>query len=128
MGPFCGWEMPIDYPEGVIATHLHTRNKAGLFDVSHMGQLEYATCLLLRYQLIPAAFSRACSTIRLHGKDRTAFLESLVVADLQKLGLHQTRLSCYTNEKGGIKVDFSPNDANVNCFSFFASYHGRTTR
>jgi hypothetical protein len=39
MGAFCGWDMPIDYPDGVLNLHLHTRQKAGLFDVSHMGQL-----------------------------------------------------------------------------------------
>src|SRR5690606_19924325 len=36
---FAGWEMPIQYPEGLKAEHLHTRKAASLFDVSHMGQL-----------------------------------------------------------------------------------------
>ncbi len=39
MVPFAGWEMPVQYPSGVMAEHRHTRAKAGLFDVSHMGQL-----------------------------------------------------------------------------------------
>ena len=39
MVPFAGYDMPVQYPEGIIAEHLHTRGKAGLFDVSHMGQL-----------------------------------------------------------------------------------------
>jgi aminomethyltransferase len=39
MGAFAGWEMPIQYPAGLKAEHLHTRERAGLFDVSHMGQL-----------------------------------------------------------------------------------------
>ena len=39
MVPFAGYEMPVQYPAGIIAEHLHTRAKAGLFDVSHMGQV-----------------------------------------------------------------------------------------
>jgi len=38
MAPFAGWNMPIQYPDGIIAEHLHTRAKAGLFDISHMGE------------------------------------------------------------------------------------------
>ena len=38
MAPFAGYNMPIQYPAGVLAEHLHTRKAAGLFDVSHMGQ------------------------------------------------------------------------------------------
>jgi len=38
MAPFAGWNMPIQYPDGIIAEHLHTREKAGLFDISHMGE------------------------------------------------------------------------------------------
>ena len=39
MVPFAGWEMPVQYPMGVLKEHLHTRAAAGLFDVSHMGQV-----------------------------------------------------------------------------------------
>ena len=39
MVPFAGWEMPVQYPLGVLGEHLHTRKAAGLFDVSHMGQV-----------------------------------------------------------------------------------------
>ena len=39
MVPFAGYEMPVQYPAGVLKEHLHTRSAAGLFDVSHMGQL-----------------------------------------------------------------------------------------
>ena len=38
MAPFAGWNMPAQYPDGIIAEHLHTREKAGLFDISHMGE------------------------------------------------------------------------------------------
>ena len=37
--PFAGYEMPVQFPAGVLKEHLHTRSAAGLFDVSHMGQL-----------------------------------------------------------------------------------------
>ena len=39
MVPFAGYDMPVQYPAGILAEHLHTRAKAGLFDVSHMGQV-----------------------------------------------------------------------------------------
>src|SRR5216683_947397 len=39
MVPFAGYDMPVQYPAGVLKEHLHTREKAGLFDVSHMGQV-----------------------------------------------------------------------------------------
>jgi hypothetical protein len=42
MVPFAGYEMPVQYPSGILNEHLHTRSKAGLFDVSHMGQLRLA--------------------------------------------------------------------------------------
>ena len=38
MAPFAGWNMPIQYPTGIIAEHLHTRDQAGLFDICHMGE------------------------------------------------------------------------------------------
>ena len=42
MVPFAGYEMPVQYPTGILAEHLHTRSGAGLFDVSHMGQIRLA--------------------------------------------------------------------------------------
>ena len=39
MVPFAGYDMPVQYPSGVMKEHLHTRSDAGLFDVSHMGQI-----------------------------------------------------------------------------------------
>ncbi len=39
MVPFAGWDMPVQYAAGVMKEHLHTRSQAGLFDVSHMGQV-----------------------------------------------------------------------------------------
>ena len=58
MVPFAGYDMPVQYPLGVKGEHLHTRAKAGLFDVSHMGQ------------------------VRLTGENRVAELEKLVPGDI----------------------------------------------
>jgi aminomethyltransferase len=61
MVPFSGYEMPVQYPLGVLKEHLHTREKAGLFDVSHMGQayliaddLDHATVAAGLEALVPA--------------------------------------------------------------------------
>lgn len=81
MVPFAGYEMPVQYPAGVKAEHLHTRAKAGLFDVSHMGQ------------------------VRLDGADAAAALEALVPGDIQGLADGQMRYTMFTNEAGGILDD-----------------------
>lgn len=81
MVPFAGYSMPVQYPDGIKDSHLFTRSSAGLFDVSHMGQ------------------------IRLHGKDRVAFLEKLVVADVAALHDGQAQLSFMTLPNGGILDD-----------------------
>jgi aminomethyltransferase len=59
MAPFAGYSMPVNYPSGILAEHLHTRAAAGLFDVSHMGQAvvegpDHATCALALERLCPA--------------------------------------------------------------------------
>ena len=54
MVPFAGYSMPVQYPMGLMAEHAHTRNSAGLFDVSHMGQL------LLRGKQAAAALKASC--------------------------------------------------------------------
>ena len=72
MVPFAGYEMPVQYPLGVMKEHLWTREKAGLFDVSHMGQ---------------------AALIAADGRHETAarFLETLVPADIQGLKVGQQR-------------------------------------
>jgi aminomethyltransferase len=80
--PFAGYEMPVQYPAGILKEHLHTRAKAGLFDVSHMGQ----------------AF--------LAGDDPAAALESLTPADLKGLDEGRQRYGLLLNDQGGIKDDF----------------------
>jgi aminomethyltransferase len=86
MVPFAGYDMPVQYPTGVMAEHNWTREHAGLFDVSHMGQ-----CFL-----IPA-----------DGRFETAAaaLEKLVPADVLGLKPGQQRYSQFTNEEGGILDD-----------------------
>lgn len=81
MVPFAGYDMPVQYPSGVKAEHLHTRAKVGLFDVSHMGQ------------------------ITLTGADAVRDLERLVPGDLEGLAVGQMRYSMFTNEAGGILDD-----------------------
>ncbi|AWV05304.1 glycine cleavage system aminomethyltransferase GcvT [Burkholderia sp. JP2-270] len=81
MVPFAGYEMPVQYPLGVLKEHLHTRDKAGLFDVSHMGQ------------------------VRLSGADAAAALETLVPIDVIDLPAGMQRYALFTNEQGGILDD-----------------------
>jgi glycine cleavage system T protein (aminomethyltransferase) len=84
MVPFAGYEMPVHYPLGILKEHLHTRAKAGLFDVSHMGQ----------------AF--------LVGPDHAttaAALEALVPADILRLGPGRQRYTQLLNDDGGIIDD-----------------------
>lgn len=81
MVPFAGYSMPVQYPTGVLKEHLHTREQAGLFDVSHMGQ------------------------ILLHGADAAAALERLVPVDIIDLPVGQQRYALFTDENGGILDD-----------------------
>ena len=81
MVEFAGYSMPLQYQLGIKGEHLHTRSKAGLFDVSHMGQ------------------------IRLKGVSVFKDLESLVPSDLQGLEVGAMRYTVFTNESGGILDD-----------------------
>jgi aminomethyltransferase len=86
MVPFAGYEMPVQYEPGILREHLHTRAAAGLFDVSHMGQLA----------LWP-----------LSGKieDAARALETLVPADILGLAEGRQRYALFTSESGGILDD-----------------------
>jgi len=86
MGPFAGYDMPIHYPAGVLKEHLHTRAAAGLFDVSHMGQLRL-TAKSGGYE----ALARA--------------LEVLVPVDLLGLASGRQRYGFFTCENGGVFDD-----------------------
>ncbi len=81
MGAFAGYDMPIHYPDGILAEHRHTRARAGLFDVSHMGP-----CLL-------------------EGPDVIARLERLVPGDLQGLAVGRMRYTVLLNPSGGVVDD-----------------------
>jgi aminomethyltransferase len=81
MVAFAGYEMPVHYPTGVLAEHLHTRSAAGLFDVSHMGQLI------------------------LGGRGAAEGLEALVPADVLDLPAGRQRYGLFTNDAGGILDD-----------------------
>lgn len=81
MVPFGGYDMPVQYPMGVMAEHKHTRAAAGLFDVSHMGQ------------------------VLLKGANAAAAMESIVPVDVVDLGLFKQRYALFTNEAGGILDD-----------------------
>jgi len=81
MVPFAGYDMPVNYPGGIIAEHKHCRESAALFDVSHMGQL------------------------RLIGDDAARALETLVPVDVIDLAVGKQRYALFTNASGGILDD-----------------------
>src|SRR5664279_4269072 len=86
MVPFAGYDMPVQFATGVLREHLHTRSSAGLFDVSHMGQ------------------------IALHAKsgkveDAALALERLVPQDILGVAAGRQRYAQFTNEAGGILDD-----------------------
>ena len=81
MVPFAGYSMPVQYTAGLMAEHHHTRSAAGLFDVSHMGQL------------------------RLSGPDAAAAFESLIPVDVMGLGVNKQRYGLLLNDEGGIIDD-----------------------
>src|SRR5687768_9588611 len=81
MVPFAGYAMPVQYPAGLMAEHHHTRNSAGLFDVSHMGQL------------------------RLAGRDAAAAFESLMPVDVIDLAVGKQRYGLLLTDEGTIIDD-----------------------
>ena len=81
MVPFAGYDMPVQYPSGIISEHLHTREASGLFDVSHMGQ------------------------VIIEGEGAADMLESLVPVDIRGLGINRQTYALFTNEQGGVMDD-----------------------
>ncbi len=81
MVPFAGYSMPVQYPKGLMAEHKHTREAAGLFDVSHMGQL------------------------RLVGDDAAAAFETLMPVDVIGLGVNKQRYGLLLTDEGTIIDD-----------------------
>jgi len=85
MVPFAGYEMPVQYPMGVMKEHLHCRAEAGLFDVSHMGQV------IVR---APGGYAEVA-----------AAMEALVPVDVAGLHDGRQRYAMFTNDEGGIEDD-----------------------
>ena len=81
MVEFGGWDMPVQYPAGIVKSHEHTRKAAGLFDVSHM------------------------LGVVLRGADRVEFMEKLCTADIKALPDGMGSLTVITNESGGVIDD-----------------------
>jgi aminomethyltransferase len=81
MVPFAGYLMPVQYPEGIMQEHLHCRDSAGLFDVSHMGQ------------------------VLVSGKGAALALEALMPVDLESLQINQQTYATFTTASGGISDD-----------------------
>ncbi|MBR1172404.1 glycine cleavage system aminomethyltransferase GcvT [Bradyrhizobium sp. KB893862 SZCCT0404] len=86
MVPFAGYDMPVQYPAGVLKEHLHTRASAGLFDVSHMGQI---------------ALRPKSGRI----EDAARALERLVPQDIVAIAPGRQRYAQFTNPDGGILDD-----------------------
>lgn len=92
MVPFAGYDMPIQYSTGIMKEHTHTRTHAGLFDVSHMGQ------------------------VRLVGENAAKAMESLVPVDVVGLGVNRQRYALFTNDQGGILDDLMITNAGDHLF------------
>ena len=80
MVDFGGWEMPIQYPSGIVAEHLYTRHACSLFDVSHMGRL------------------------LIEGPDRVAFLQHVLTSNVMALDLNMAQY-CIIPDENGCAVD-----------------------
>ena len=92
MVPFAGYEMPVQYRAGILKEHQQTRNQAGLFDVSHMGQ------------------------VKLVGQGAAAAMEGIVPVDVIDLGVNCQRYALFTNEQGGILDDLMITNAGDHLF------------
>ena len=84
MVPFAGYDMPVQYPMGIMGEHSHTRTRTGLFDVSHMGQVILTGD---SYEAVARAF------------------ETLVPMDVLGLKEGRQRYGLFTNDAGGIEDD-----------------------
>uniref|UniRef100_A0A6T9MJR7 Aminomethyltransferase n=1 Tax=Haptolina ericina TaxID=156174 RepID=A0A6T9MJR7_9EUKA len=99
MVEFGGWDMPVQYPAGIIESHMHTRKSAGLFDVSHM------------------------LGVVIKGKDRVEFMEKLCCADIKALPDGMGSLSMLTNEEGGVIDDMIVTNAGDHLYMVINAGH-----
>jgi len=81
MVPFAGWEMPVQYPAGILAEHRAVREAVGIFDVCHMGEFEIT------------------------GPDRNALVNRVTTNDVSILEAGHVQYSCFLNGQGGIVDD-----------------------
>ena len=81
MVDFGGWEMPIQYPSGIVAEHLYTRHACSLFDVSHMGR------------------------VLVEGPDRVAFLQHVLSSNVESLDLNMAQYCIIPTENGSAVDD-----------------------
>ena len=81
MANFCGWAMPLQYPDGIVAEHLFTRHACSMFDVSHMGRF------------------------LVEGPERTEFLQHVLSSNVMALDLNKVQYTIIPNESGGIVDD-----------------------
>ena len=107
MVPFAGYDMPVQYSEGIIKEHQHVRSAVGIFDVSHMGQF----------------------SIFGNEKDYLA-LEQIVPIDLKSLKVNQSKYSVLMNDKGGIDDDLiiTKSEEGINIVLNAACKHHDITR
>ena len=100
--PFAGWEMPVQY-EGVIPEHLAVRNDCGVFDVSHMGELE------------------------VEGPNAHEFLQAVLSNDLGRIGPGKAQYTLLTNEQGGIVDDLIVYERDPQRFLLIVNASNRVT-
>ena len=81
MVPFAGWRMPIQYSKGVIQEHLSVRSHAGLFDVSHMGEIDIS------------------------GTESTTFIQSLITNDISRMDDGSVLYALMCMDHGGVMDD-----------------------
>src|SRR5919197_2198327 len=79
--PFAGWEMPVQYPAGIQREHRAVRESVGIFDVSHMGEIETV------------------------GSDAEAFLQRILSNDVGRIAERGSQYSVLTKEDGGVLDD-----------------------
>ena len=90
MVDFGGWDMPIQYPDGIVAEHLYCRSHCAIFDVSHMGRID------------------------VEGPDMVRFLQHVLSSNVQALDLNQAQY-CIIPDKNGYAIDDEENELGVRC-------------
>src|SRR5207244_10644852 len=98
MVEFSGWDMPVQYPAGTVNEHVRTRTRAGLFDVSHMGEIDVS------------------------GRDAIAFVNRVTSNDAGKLVDDQAQYSALTTPEGTVIDDLDRKSTRLNSSHQIISY------